>query len=338
MTHADARPYIWMLCGSFSFSVMAVLAEALTHATAESPPLCDWQTVAVFRAALVAIFAAILAKQASVRLVWWRPARLWVRSIAGSCSMVCTFYAFGNLRSSDVVTLSNTFPLWVAVLSWPLYGRLPSRKTFLAIIIGVIGVALVEQPHWETGNWGVAAALAAAAFTAIAMLGLHHLHDIDPRAVVVHFSVVATGFCVATYFLTPRSYTLHSLLDYRVALMLLGIGISATIGQVFLTLAFGRGAPAKVSVVGLMQIVFVLLMSIVIFDHPVNGLTLLGTVLVVAPTAWLLTQPKTAVSPASSPHPGPTADAIPTVKVAGPPQAAHAVAQDHPLDSPALQP
>src|SRR5215510_4162127 len=108
MTHPDARPYVWMLCGTFSFSLMAVLANVLTlPADPQSSPLCDWQTVAVFRAGLVAIFAAVLAKAAGVKLVWLRPTRLWVRSIAGSCSMVCAFYAFSHLPSKDVVTLSN---------------------------------------------------------------------------------------------------------------------------------------------------------------------------------------------------------------------------------------
>jgi drug/metabolite transporter (DMT)-like permease len=293
MTQPDARPYIWMLCGTFSFSVMAVLAEALTRRpTPDSPPLCDWQTVAVFRAGLVALFAALLAKQAGAKFVWLRPGRLWVRSIAGSCSMVCTFYAFGHLHSEDVVTLCNTFPIWVALLSWPLYGHLPGWRTGVAILIGVVGVALVEQPHLAAGNLGVVAALAAAAFTAVAMLGLHRLHDIDPRAVVVHFSAVATVFCLVAFFVTPRTEPVERVVETGVLLKLLGIGVSATIGQVFLTLAFGRGAPAKVSVVGLMQIVFVMAMCVWAFDRHVNGLALVGTVLVIAPTAWLLAQSK----------------------------------------------
>lgn len=317
MTHPDARPYIWMLCGTFSFSIMAVLAEALTRKPDGQPPLCDWQTVAVFRAGLVAIFAAILAKQAGVKLVWLRPGRLWMRSIAGSCSMVCAFYSFGKLHSEDVVTLSNTFPLWVAVLMWPLYGQLPSAKTMTAILVGVAGVVLVEQPHIESGNWGVAAALASAWFSAVAMLGLHKLSAIDPRAVVVHFSAVATVFCGVTFFVTPRTEPLDRLLDLNVMLMLLGIGVSATIGQVFLTLAFGRGAPAKVSVVGLMQIVFVMAMCAWIFNRDVNTVAIIGTALVIAPTAWLLTQSRASndakpeaeatSEPASLPRPEPDA-------------------------------
>lgn len=293
MTHPEARPYVWMLCGTFSFSIMAVFVEALTHSHAEGvPQACDWQTVSIFRAGLVAIFAAFLAKSAGVRLVWFRPWRLWVRSIAGSCSMVCAFYAFQKLPSSDVVTLSNTFPIWVMVLSWPLYKEYPGTTTIVAILVGVVGMVLVEQPHIESGNWGVLAALASAWFSAIAMLGLHKLKDIDPRAVVVHFSVVATVFCIVTFLVTTESQPVERVLERSVFWKLIGIGVSATIGQVFLTLAFGRGAPAKVSVVGLMQIVFVLAFSVWLFHRGLNEWMIAGTALVIAPTAWVLTRPK----------------------------------------------
>lgn len=283
MPPADVRPYIWMLCGSFSFTLMAVLASDLTYVSR----LCDWPVVAVFRAGLVAVFAALIGRATGAKLVFW-PWRLWVRSVSGSCSMVCTFYAFQALPVPDVVTLTNTFPIWVAVLGWPLYGQVPNWKVGMAIVVGVGGVVLVEQPHFATGNWGVVAALAAAGFTAVAMLGLHALHNVDPWAVVVHFSLVATAACLAVWLFGPSETGLAVLARPRVSLELLGIGVTALIGQLFLTLAFARGAPAQVSVVGLTQIVFALGFGVWLFDHPVNGWTLLGTVMVIAPTAWLL--------------------------------------------------
>ncbi len=276
-----------MLSGSFSFTLMAVLVSDLVHVRQQ----CDWQMVAVFRAGLVAVFAAIIALAIGVKLVFW-PWRLWIRSISGSASMVCTFYAFGHLPVPDVITLTNTFPIWVALLAWPLYGRPPGMKMACAILIGVMGVALVEQPHFQAGNLGVFSALAAALFTAIAMLGLHSLGRIEPLAVVVHFSAVATVFCVAAYFVGPLQHPAASVLEPMIALKLLGMGLFALVGQLFLTLAFSRGAPAKVSVVGLTQIVFALAFGVWLFDHPVNKLTLLGTLLVIAPTAWLLTRPR----------------------------------------------
>ncbi|MFO0798899.1 MAG: DMT family transporter [Gemmataceae bacterium] len=280
MTRPDARPYLWMLSGSFSFTLMAEFAHVLTRA-------CDWQLVAVARAGLVALLAAVIAGVAGAKLVFW-PWRLWVRSVAGSCSMVCTFYAFARLPAADVLTLTNTFPIWVAVLSWPLYGRPPGAKMLLAIGVGVVGVVLVEQPHLESGNPGVYSALAAALLTAVAMLGLHSLKGIDPRAIVVHFSSVATVVCVAAYFVGPVERDPAGVAQPDVLLKLAGMAVTATVGQLFLTLAFGGGAPAKVSVVGLSQIVMGLAFDAWLWGREVNAVALVGTALVIAPTAWLL--------------------------------------------------
>jgi len=301
MPRTDLRPYLWMLCGSFSFTLMAVLAHALLRGDGD----CDWQTVAVFRAGLVAIFGAVLTRLSGGRLVFW-PWRLWVRSLAGSCSMVCTFYAFSQLPVADVVTLTNTFPLWVAVLSWPLYGHFPGSKMIVAILIGVSGVALVEQPHFAADQLGVAAALAAALFTAVAMLGLHSLGDLDPRAIVVHFSGVATVFCLGAFLIGTRTHDPARVLEWRVIWKLLAMGATALVGQLFLTLAFATGAPAKVSVVGLTQIVFALVFDVLLFQHAINAITVGGTALVIAPTAWLLTRPRPAI-----PHAPGRDDAIP---------------------------
>jgi drug/metabolite transporter (DMT)-like permease len=275
-----------MLCASFSFTIMAVLVHDLVQISR----VCDWQTTALFRAGLVAVFSTLSAKLAGIRLVWW-PWRLWVRSVAGSCSMVCTFYAFGQLPTADVITLTNTFPLWVALLAWPLYGQRPSRALLVAVIIGISGVALVEQPHFAQRNWGVVAALAAALFTAIAMLGLHALKGIDPTAVVVHFSAVATAVCFVVFLLHWQEHSLVQLTETSASLKLLGMGLAALIGQIFLTLAFVGGAPAAVAVVGLTQIIFALVFDIWLFHHPIHPLTLVGMGMVIAPTAWVLTRP-----------------------------------------------
>jgi drug/metabolite transporter (DMT)-like permease len=293
-----------MLSGTCSFSLMVELAYDLTQVSRA----CDWQTVAIARSFLAAAFAALVAWAAGARLVLVGPWRLWVRSIAGSCSMVCTFYAFGQLPAVDVVTLTNTFPIWVAVFSWPLYGKAPGLKMWAAVLTGVVGVVLVEQPHLEAGNLGVVTALLAAVFSAVAMLGLHSLTDIDPRAIVVHFSGVATVFCVGAFLLTPRAQNPARVLEGLVLLKLLGLGLSATVGQIFLTLAFGSGAPAKVSVVGLTQIVIVLAMDVLLWNREVNAVTLAGTLLVIAPTAWLLTRP--AAADVHDPEPGEPPPAI----------------------------
>ena len=56
----------------------------------------------------------------------------------------------------------------------------------------------------------------------------------------------------------------------------------------FLTRAFATGDPAKVSVVALSQVVFTLLIDAAITGHGVTPLALTGTLLILAPTMWVM--------------------------------------------------
>jgi drug/metabolite transporter (DMT)-like permease len=66
------------------------------------------------------------------------------------------------------------------------------------------------------------------------------------------------------------------------------VGLSATVGQFFLTKAFTSGPPARVSVAGLTQVGFGMAFDALLWGKTFGLLTILGTVLVVAPTGWLL--------------------------------------------------
>ncbi len=275
-------PYLWMLLSNLLFAGMGACAHALGQRQV------DWQLVVVCRAGLVLLFAFGLALGARAPLVLWRPGILWMRSLAGSSSMVCTFYALTHLPLSDVLTLTNMFPLWVALLSWGAFGERPEARFWLAVLSGLAGVALIQQPHLMEGNFAVLAALGASLFTSVAMLGLNRLGDLDARAIVVHFSGVALVFCLAAYFVFPRRSDVGELPEGPELLLLLGIGVTATIGQICLTKAFVSGLATKVAVVGLSQVVFALLLDVLLFRQPVRPLSLLGMALVLAPTAWVM--------------------------------------------------
>lgn len=264
-----------------AFSVMASLGHALGH-------YCEWPIVALARSGLALIFALLVAASIRVPLVLWRPRALLVRSIAGSASLVCSFYALTRLPASEVLTLSNTFPIWVAILSWPLEGEPPGWNVWLAAGCGILGVALIQQPHFDEGSVAVVIALSSAFFSAIAMLGLHRIQIVDPRAIVVHFSLIASITCVAIIACKGEPLPGTSLLGWPTGVMLLGLGLSATLGQYCLTKAFTDGPPTKVSVIGLSQIVFALILDVSFQGHRLDWMKGLGIVLVAAPTAWLV--------------------------------------------------
>lgn len=281
MSRSGLLPYIWMLLGASFFACMAAFARALRDDV-------DWQWIAIARTGLAMLFAATMAVIARKQLVFFRPAKLWMRSIAGSVSLVCGFYAMTHYPISEVLTLTNMFPLWVAILSLPLLGEWPPVDVWPALAFGLIGVVLIQQPQpqFGQGHIAVAAAVLSSFTSAIAMIGLHKVREIDPRAIVAHFSAVALACCVASLFLFPRQHALA--IDGRTVLLLLGVGASATIGQLFLTMAFSAGPPARVSVVGLSQVGIMMLFEMVIWRRTFDTYTLLGIFLVMAPTAWTL--------------------------------------------------
>ncbi|MEX0979356.1 MAG: DMT family transporter, partial [Pirellulales bacterium] len=185
--------------------------------------------------------------------------------------------------------LTNMFPVWVALLSWPLIGSAPTKDAWIAIAVGICGVALVSQPHFaEARPLPALVALVASVSTSVAMLGLHRLRQVDPRSIVAHFSGVSLVACLALLVLDPADSLAASNLETDTVLMLVGVGICATVGQLFLTKAFAAGPPARVSVVALTQVVFAMIFDVVIWKREFSPTSLFGIVLVLAPTGWLL--------------------------------------------------
>ncbi len=256
----------------------------------------DWRIVALVRTALAVVFSVAAAWYAGARLTVWGSRSLWLRSLAGSGSMLCNFYALTQLPVSSSLTLTNTFPIWIAVLSWPMLGAPPRRDAWIAIAVGLAGVLLLQysmqesQPRLEAQSDLLAtwAALGGGFFTAVAMIGLHHLKDVAPETVVAHFSGVALLVCGAAVALGRLDNSTQSLVAPRLVALFLGLGISGTIGQFLLTKAFGSGPPAKVSVVALSQVGLGVLLDIVIWRREFTAMALSGMLLVVAPTAWLI--------------------------------------------------
>ena len=271
-----------MLVGQLAFSLMSALAHSLKDR-------CDWQVIAIGRATIPLFLVSAIALASGVRLVVRGNSTLWLRSLAGSVSLICTFYSFTRLPVSDLLTITNLFPVWIALLSWPVLGVRPVLSTWVAIASGIGGVTLIQQPHFAEGNLASLVALTSSVTSAVAMLGLHRLHGMDARAIVVHFSGVSLAFAVATRFFFPSHTANLPAWELTTLLMLLGVGLTASIGQICLTKAFTLGDPAKVSVVGLTQVGFGILLEIALWNRSYSCQTLLGMVLVLAPTAWLMT-------------------------------------------------
>lgn len=273
-------PAIWMITAAFSFASMGALAHAVG-------PRCDWLVIALIRMLCSFVFTVPLAWLGGARLVLLSPRTLWIRSISGTISLVCTFYALTHLPVADVLTLTNTYPLWIVLLSLRQLKRSEIPIDLLCVASGVLGVVLIQRPYLSgQGNVAVLIALLGSCTTAVAMLGLHRLREVDARAVVAHFSGLASLVLSVWIGIHPALVS-RSTPDRATVVMLLGVGLTGTIGQVLLTKAFASGPPARISVLSLMQVVFAMGYDVAVEGRVLTSSTLLGFLLVLTPTAWL---------------------------------------------------
>jgi drug/metabolite transporter (DMT)-like permease len=273
-------PAVWMIAGAFAFAVMGTLTYALGSR-------CDWLWIALARAVFMFGSAVVMAKARGARLAVWEPRTLWVRSLAGSFSLVCNFYAMTRLPIADVLTLTNTYPLWILVLSSLFLGLKPTIGEVAGIILGLIGVALIQQPHGAGDRLAVLIALGSSVSTAVAMLGLHRLRGIHATAIVAHFSGVASLVTVAWLLVRGLGAPPSLLRLPSTGPMLLLLCASGTIGQLCLTKAYAAGPPSEVSIVGLSQVVFAMGFDVALWGRRLTPASLIGFALVLGPTAWL---------------------------------------------------
>lgn len=287
MNSLAIRPYLWMLMGCLAFTFMGNFTYALSGVSGTGLNL-DWQWIAFFRAGLVFFFSLIISNAMKAPLVFRGSKSLWLRSVSGSISLVCTFYAMTRLQLSLVLTITNMFPLWVACLSYPLLGKPADKSDWLAVISALIGVAFIQKPDATDDVLAMVSALIASLSTAFAMIGLHKIKGMATQSIVVHFSGLASFACLC--FLPGAKSGMWGPLDFgwNGFVLLLGVGLSATIGQTFLTMAFAKGVPTKVAVIGLSQVVFALVGDIFFWDKIPHWNDAVGMAMIVIPTGWTM--------------------------------------------------
>ena len=277
-----------MLTGTIFFAIMSLLTESLGDEY-------SFAWIAGVRSGIATLLALVVVVVTRERLIFWRPITLWWRSLAGCASMMCLFYAMTHYDVSVILSLSSMYPIWVAVLGWPLLGHSPSRDTWLALAISTIGMLLVytdavrgdslSSPHYVP-QVAIPAGALAGLLSGIALIGLHKVKDVDPTAVVVHFSAVSTVIAFSIWSIVPTTAMVE---PDRWSLVRLGlVGVTAMLGQVFLTKAFAAGRPARVSVVGLSQVAIATGYKLVCEGRVPSTIAFAGMLLVIGATVWVM--------------------------------------------------
>ncbi|HTW84460.1 MAG TPA: DMT family transporter [Candidatus Sulfotelmatobacter sp.] len=146
---------------------------------ADIPPFASAAARALIGAAT--LFVVMLAMRRSLRPPAWRPTVV-VGLLQTTGMLALATWAVVSGPSGKAAVLVNSMPLWIPLFAWPLLGeRVGARWT--AIVVGVLGMALMIDPRSPTG-WlsdlsGLCAAVVWAA-AAVVTRQAHHDETFDP--------------------------------------------------------------------------------------------------------------------------------------------------------------
>ncbi|MCO5063090.1 MAG: DMT family transporter [Rhizobiaceae bacterium] len=161
------------------------------------------------------------------------------RGVIGVVAMGLGFFALTRLPLPEAIALNYAQPLLVVAFSAIFLGEPVRAYRWGAVVLGLIGVVIVSWPKLSVlggsglGNreiTGVAAALLAAAFSAVAMLQIRNLVTTETSATIVLW--FSTSASLIALFTIPFGWA--SLSGQQIVFLVLA-GVCGGVAQIFMT-------------------------------------------------------------------------------------------------------
>lgn len=216
-----------MIGASLSFGTMAALIKAL----GKDVPVVQ---VVFLRSLLSFPFLLWICRRQRLSLKIHTPAWIWRRTLFGLFAMGLYFYALTHMPLGECIFIGRSQPLILALLAPWMVKELPTRASFVSLLLGLLGVALITRPALRWG-WASLAALGAAFFSSLAHLYIRKLNATDHPWVIVANFVGLSTVLTAPFAL----YVWHFLKPIQIV-YLVGIALFASLGQIFMTHAYGK--------------------------------------------------------------------------------------------------
>ncbi len=283
MTGSTTRSYLpagvrYILASTLFFSLMSVLVKLAGRGL----PV---QEIVFARGVVSFPLAYWLVRRAGVPM-WGN--RRWImvlRGLIGFAAMSCFYFALTRIPIAEATVLHFTSPLWTALLAALLLHERVMPRILASITVSFVGVVFITRPGFLFGSaaagidlLGFGAALLGAMLAAGAYVTVREASKTEhPLVIVFYFPLVMIP---ATAPFWP-SFQLPQGWEW---LVLLGVGVSTQIGQVFLTRGLSLEPAGRAMTIGYSQIVLVAIWGMLFFGEFLDIWSAAGSLLVIAGT------------------------------------------------------
>lgn len=243
------------------------------------------------------IFAGLFTMHRICLPDWACVKRSFQRAVVVTIVAGCFFYALSVIPLAEATAIAFTAPLYIAILGWIILKEPVAGKTWIAIVVGLVGVGIIssnavgEEALSGALSGYVAAAIASFAYAAaLIMTRLHAASDPVPSMITIQAGLSALlalpflGLTMMGLALDDRPFLMP---DSATLWLVLGIGFLGTTGHLFMAYGFKHAPANKLGPLEYTSLISAMFYGFVIFGEVPSWRMLAGSALIVAGT-WLV--------------------------------------------------
>ena len=265
----------WMIFSSMLFSVVMLAVRLCLD---DLPPT---QTAALRYVVGICLLLPVAGRM--LPQLWRSPVRgaLVGRGMIHATGVSLWFFSINAIPLADVNAILNLSPVWATIGAALFLGERLRLRRVMAILISFAGALIIIKPGFSTIGAGTMAVMVTAACFAFSdliakQLKAHHDDTFIILALSVTITLVSLPFALLVW--QPMS-----LLNWMGILV---IGVAATLGHVTLMRSFA--GPMWAAQAGkYIQLLFVILFGIALFDEIPTASTLLGALVVLGGVSYI---------------------------------------------------
>jgi drug/metabolite transporter (DMT)-like permease len=214
----------------------------------------------------------------------WR--LLFVRGLLGGAGVVVMYFAIVKLGMSKGMVLVSTYPIFAYIFGVILLKERPSVVSALLVMAAFAGICLVVGGNnggagiFESFGFYEILAVSVGVIGGLVIVTIRKLHETD-NSYAIYFSQCAIGFWIAVF----PSNAGTSRIGFQDGLILVLIGITATVGQLMMTQSYKHLPVRMGATLAMLEPVFCYLAGVVVFGELFTAKSIIGTVLIIGSCA-----------------------------------------------------
>ena len=267
-----------MIAASALFSGMAVLVRL----SVDVSPF----TIVMYRFTIGIGILCVLALFNKIRLDFSNVGLLAVRGVTGGLAVFLFYLAIGKIGLAKGSVISNTYPVFATVFGAIFLKERVKSLSAIYVIACIAGLVLVNHDA-ATGSFAIDVwtllAFAGSILAAVAVVAIRRLSRSD-STYSIFFSQCLFGFWIV---LIPAS-TMETNVGIIGALLLLGVGIVATAGQLIMTWSYKHVDVSTGSLLSMLMVVFNVLIGTIFFGEASGFVSYFGMVIIIASCAGIV--------------------------------------------------